>query len=337
MLSIAALIKRISCQFIRDRRTLALLIVAPLFIFTLLWVVFTTEAYEPKIAVINEDTSLQSPFEKSDYVLLTEGEAKKMLNERKIDAYLRLFPSPTIYLEGSEPAKNQAVLMKLQKTMQTMKEGAKQELEIHYLHGSKDLTSFDAFGPVLLGFFTFFFVFLISGVSFLRERTTGTLDRLMASPIKNSEIILGYLIGFGIFASLQSVILTSYGIYVLKMYHAGRLIDVLMIILILSFSALTLGMLLSAFARNELQLMQFIPVVIIPQVFFSGIFQFETLPEWAQWLGKATPLYYAADALKGIMLRGEGFASWWGSGLVLIGFSFLFIWMNLGALRAYRK
>lgn len=337
MLSISALMKRISRQFIRDRRTLALLIVAPILIFTLLSVVFTAKVYEPKIAVIKEDSPLLSTFEKADYMLLTEAEAKKMLNERKIDAYLQLSPSSTIYLEGSEPAKNQAVLMKLQTTMKTMGEGAKQEMEIHFLHGNEDLTSFDAFGPVLLGFFAFFFVFLISGVSFLRERTTGTLDRLMASPIKNSEIIFGYLIGFGIFASLQSVILASYGIYVLKMYHAGRLIDVLTIILILSFSALTLGMLLSAFARNELQLVQFIPVVIIPQVFFSGIFQLETLPQWAQWLGKATPLYYAADALKGIMLRGEGFVSWWGNGLVLIGFSVLFIVLNLGALRSYRK
>ena len=85
--------------------------------------------------------------------------------------------------------------------------GQKPELKIDYLHGSSDMGQFDYFGPVLVGFFVFFFVFLIAGVSFLRERTTGTLERLLARPLRKWEIVMGYVLGFGIFTMIQSTII----------------------------------------------------------------------------------------------------------------------------------
>ncbi|MTT30867.1 ABC transporter permease subunit [Terrilactibacillus sp. BCM23-1] len=338
MQNILALTNRISRQFIRDKRTLALLIVAPILILTLVWVVFGAKTDEPKLAVVGDSKlPMVKQFTLQDIKSLNLKQAKSELKNQEIDAYIEIKEPLSVHLEGSDPPTNQRALKKIQDTLGQAQNQGQQKLSIHYLYGNKDMKMFDSFGPVLLGLFVFFFIFLLSGVSFLRERTTGTLDRLMASPIKNIEIILGYLSGFGLFAMIQSIILTFYSIYVLQMNIEGSIFYVLLTIFILSLSALTLGMLLSTFARNELQIVQFIPIVIVPQIFFSGLFKLDNLPLWGQIIGKFTPLYYAADALKDIMIRGAQFSDWWGDLALLLGFSLLFIILHMVTLRSYRK
>ena len=145
--------------------------------------------------------------------------------------------------------------------------------EVNYLHGSKDFTMFDGLGPVLIGFFTFFFVFILSGVSFVRERLSGTLERLLSTPVRRWEIVAGYIIGFGIFAFIQSIIIVSFSVYILDLYVAGSIWLTLLITCMLSLTALTLGTFLSAYANNEFQMIQFIPLVIVPQIFFLDCFQ----------------------------------------------------------------
>lgn len=210
-------------------------------------------------------------------------------------------------------------------------------LAIDYLYGSADMKTLDRFGPVMIGVFVFFFVFLISGVSFLRERTTGTLERLLATPLRRWEIVIGYVGGFGLFTLVQAVLITWFSIDVLGIQMAGSFVYVLLVTLLLSMTALTLGTLLSAFAANELQMIQFIPLIIVPQIFLSGLFPLDTLPLWVQRIGWATPLYYGADALTNVMIRGKG---WGGIALsvwVLAGFSLVFIALNVLALRKHRK
>lgn len=179
--------------------------------------------------------------------------------------------------------------------------------EVDYLHGSKDITMFDGLGPVLIGFFTFFFVFILSGVSFVRERLSGTLERLLSTPVRRWEIVLGYIIGFGIFAFIQSIIIVSFSVYILDLYVAGSIWLMLLITCMLSLTALTLGTFLSAYANNEFQMIQFIPLVIVPQVFFSGLFPMESMNTWLQMLGKLFPLTYGADAMRQVMIRNQGF------------------------------
>lgn len=225
----------------------------------------------------------------------------------------------------------------IQSTFEVLQENQQEELNIHYLHGSSDMGQFDNFGPVLLGFFVFFFVFIIAGVSFIRERTTGTLERLLSTPIKKWEIVVGYVLGFGIVTMIQSAIIAAYTIYVLDMMMEGSFFHLLLIILVLSFTALTLGILISSFANNELQMIQFIPIIIVPQVFFSGLFNLETISDWLSWIGPVTPLYYAAEALRDVMVRGYGFSDIYSEILILLGFSLLFMILNILALRKYRK
>lgn len=393
--NIFAMTKRICLQIIRDKRTLALLIIAPLLVLTLVWYIFGAKSYEPKMAAIHAaGSAFASTFKKSDYPRLTPAEARDKLKNEKIDAYVDLKGPIEVHVEGSNPSKTGAALKKVQKTMQTaqvkaaknmqkaistQQEALKkqtqviqqqqealqkisgrapspakppatlttptpdknsastdQHLKITYLHGNKDLNTFDSFGPAMLGIFVFLFIFMIGGVSFLRERTTGTLDRLMASPIKNYQIITGYMAGFGLFVIVQSFILTCYIVYVLNIYNVGSIWYVLIIVFILSFSALSLSILLSTFAKNELQMFQFIPLVIVPQIFLSGLFPIDTLPNWVQAIGKLMPIHYSTDALRNIMIRGAGFNEWWFDGLILALFSLVFITINILFLRKSR-
>ncbi|MBO8175903.1 MAG: ABC transporter permease [Bacillus sp. (in: Bacteria)] len=335
---IKALVVRILRQFLRDRRTLALLIFAPIFILTMLWLVFDQGEIDPTIGVV----PVMEPFIEEDnetFILYdSEKEVEELLQEREIDAYLLMNPIPVLKLEGSDPSVNRAVIQEVQEWLKTLQPKKDElSLDVQFLHGSADMKQFDYFGPVLLGFFVFFFVFLISGVSFLRERTSGTLERLLASPLKAWEIVIGYVLGFGIFTVLQASLISWYAIYVLDMMMEGAFWQVLLVILLLSFTALTIGILLSAFAKNELQMVQFIPLVVVPQIFFSGLFNIETIHPTLQWIGPCTPLYYAANSLRDVMIRGY---SLWDTSIhlmVLAGFSFLFILLNIAALKKYRK
>ena len=144
-----------------------------------------------------------------------------------------------LLLEGSDSSK---IVLSFKYCKSTEKNDVSiMKPEVNYLHGSKDFTMFDGLGPVLIGFFTFFFVFILSGVSFVRERLSGTLERLLSTPVRRWEIVAGYIIGFGIFAFIQSIIIVSFSVYILDLYVAGSIWLTLLITCMLSLTALTLG------------------------------------------------------------------------------------------------
>jgi len=339
---IAALVIRILRQFVRDKRTIGLMIVAPILVLSMMNLVFNGDRYVPKVGLVDVPEQLKDQLNLED-ATLTEYDhtelADSALTKREIDGYVSFDHfTPSILLEGSDPNVNQATMKWVQEAFKPLQQSeSPQELTIDFLHGSSDMGQFDYFGPVLLGFFIFFFVFLIAGVSFLRERTTGTLERLLSSPLRRWEIVAGYILGFGIFTMLQSTIIVTYAIYVLDMIMEGSIFYVLLITLLLSLTALTLGIFLSSFANNELQMVQFIPIIIIPQVFFSGLFNLETISDWLSWIGPITPLFYAADALRDVMVRGYGFHEIYKDLLILTGFSVLFLLLNIVTLKRYRR
>lgn len=335
---IRALTIRIIRQFLRDKRTLALMFLAPLLVMSLMSLVFNGKAYHPKIGVVQAPAPIVNTLEKSDAKISTLplDKAKDDLKDGQLDAIIRFNgQTPVLTLEGSDPKANQAVMQVVSKLVELKAPTVKPE--VNYLHGSAKLTSFDNFGPVLLGVFVFFFVFLIAGVSLLRERTTGTLERVMASPLRRSELVFGYLLGFGLFTIVQSALIVWYCVYVLNLWMVGSFWWVLLVTLLLSLVALSLGTLLSTFANNELQMIQFIPLVIVPQVFFSGLFNLETISDWVSWIGVITPLYYGADALRSIMIRGEGWSYIALDLGILCLFAIVFITLNILALRKYRR
>ncbi|MBL0386343.1 ABC transporter permease [Tumebacillus sp. ITR2] len=334
-----ALCKRVVKQLGRDKRTIAMLFVAPLLVLSLLSVVMTNSATTSKIDAVNLPAPLVEQLKKTDATIheVSLDSAKQDLNDLKADAYLEVRDGkPHLMLEGSDPVVNRAVLQALQEAQRSLSPN-QQTPEISYLYGGSDLTQLDNLAPVLIGFFIFFFVFLLSGVAFLRERTAGTLERVLATPVRRYEIVLGYFLGFGIFAALQTLFVQWFALYVLDVRSVGNFGSVLLTNLLIATVALSLGTLLSAFARNEFQMVQFIPLVVVPQIFLSGMFDMRNFPDWVTALSNILPLTQGANVLRSLMLRGQGLADNGVSLWILAGYGVLFLTLNTIALKRYRR
>ncbi|OPH47679.1 ABC transporter permease [Paenibacillus ferrarius] len=339
---IRAIVIRILRQFFHDKRTLMMMLVAPMLILFLMSLVFNGSTYVPKLGAVELPAPLIQKLQDSgaEVTSYNAKEAQDELKNMRLDAIIAMNGAiPQVTLEGSDPTKNKAVIFLLQKAVQNASPAAAQVQAptIHYLHGSADMASFDSFGPVLIGFFVFFFVFLLSGVSFLRERTGGTLERLLASPLRRWEIVAGYILGFGIFTTLQAALIAWFATSVLGLLLVGSFWYVLLITVLLALTALSLGTLISAFANNEFQMIQFIPLIIVPQVFFSGLFSLDTMSVYLRWISVVMPLKYGAEALRNIMIRGSGWGTIWVDVVVLAAFTICFMILNILALRKHRK
>lgn len=335
---VLAVMLRILRQLRHDKRTMALMIIAPIFVLTLMSFIFKGSDYYPRIGIINAPLNFVNKLENKDAIVIryTEGEAYEALKHSTVDAIINFQSgTPDIILEGSDPNKNKAIIQLTQNSLQPLVPTVKPD--ITYMYGYEDMSSFDNFGPILIGFFVFFFVFLISGVSFLSERTSGTLERLLATPLRRWELVLGYVLGFGVFTILQSALIAWYSINVLDIMMVGSFALVLLVTILTAMVALTIGTFISAFANNELQMIQFIPIIIVPQVFFSGLFDLSTMASWLQMLGRFMPLWYIANALKDIMIRGKGWSHISSDVFVLVGICLFFMLANIVVLKKYRK
>jgi len=339
MIRIAALVVRIFRQFVHDKRTLALMFAAPLLILTLMSLVFNGDPYEPSILTVDAPAPVAARLSAAGAVVeaASAEEAASALASGEADATLSFASgAPRVTLEGSDPSKSKAVMLLLGKALAPDAASAFSP-EVAYLHGSESSVSFDWFGPVLIGVFAFFFAFLIAGIAFLRERTGGTLERLLVSPLRRSEIVIGYVLGFGVFTLLQAGLIAWFAVDILDMVLVGSLGYVLLITALLALAALTLGVFLSTYAANEFQMIQFIPIVIVPQIFFCGLFPLETIHPWLRWISHLLPLTYGADALREVMVRGGGWNEIAIDIYVLLAFAALFMTANGLALRKYRK
>ena len=180
----------------------------------------------------------------------------------------------------------------------------------------------DRIAPALLATMVLFFSFLLTGISVLRERSQGTMERLMASPVSRLDVVIGYLFGFFLFALAQTLIILLFTIYVLDVHYHGDLWQIFIFQVVIIAGAVNLGIFISTFARNEFQMVQFIPLILFPQIFLCGvIWPVEQMPEYLQWLGRFLPLKYGVDGLRDIMLSGKNLVDVGFELLVLVGFT----------------
>jgi ABC-2 type transport system permease protein len=350
-LRVVAVFRRIVAQFRRDPRTVALLYLAPLAIIALLaWVLSSQQSGTANVAIVNESTSpvgliaskLQSALSQQTGISVQpwttdESAARQMLKDNKVDLVVILPPdfsveNPKIELLtlGLNPAGEASVLPAVQKALLGLEALANNDapvptIERETVYGSPDATQLDSLAPVVVGFFAYFFVFLLTGISFLRERIGGTLERLLATPVSQAEIVLGYSLGFGFFATLQVAIVLAFvlgrlGIPALGpiaafaiglgVPTAGNPLIAYLLVLVLGLGAVSLGIFLSTFARTELQVIQFIPIVIVPQGLLGGFFwPIGQLPSLLQPVARILPVTYAIDGLRQVMIAGADLSS----------------------------
>lgn len=176
------------------------------------------------------------------------------------------------------------------------------------LHGRDH--DFDTFGPQLLGIFPLIVMFLVTSVATLRERTGGTLERLLTMPMGKADFVFGYAVAFGLAAIIQALVVSGlcFGPYGMAVRGEAWLVVVVAVLDALLGTAL--GLSVSALATTEFQAVQFIPLAIVPQVLLSGIvFPVSTEPRWLQVVSELLPLTYGVDGLRDVMLKGNGLTS----------------------------
>ena len=355
-----AIAKKVIKELLRDKRTLALMFVAPVFIMWLMNLMFSAStAVNIKLATQDLPTSLVTKMDDLDHVSVQTykdlNQAKKDLADEKVDAvvsykngeyqvvYANTDASKTsmtrqvlrtsIASEGS----NQLMARVKQALPQLKLEAKAPEIKESYQYGDKNTSFFTSMIPVLIGFVVFFFVFLISGMALLKERTSGTLERLLATPVKRSEIVYGYMLSYGLIAILQTAVVVLAAIWLLNVEVVGNLFNVIIVNVVLALVALAFGILLSTLAKSEFQMMQFIPLVIMPQLFFSGIIPLSSMGDWAQTVGKFLPLTYSGDAMSQIILYGRSIGDVLPNIGVLLIFLVILTILNIVGLRRYRK
>ena len=338
-----AIARRIAEFFRRDHRTLALMFVAPIVIMALLgWVIRDEKAPASTVAIVNDagpagaialgrisNSLTQDGFTvRSD--VTSDDAARNALKDGSIDIAL-LFslqsgsPSVVIVTPGLSPAEDSSRVGSLRGALaNAFSSGGSSIIEQQTIYNSGG-TFFDAFAPALVGFVVFFLVFILTGISFLRERVGGTLERLLATPVQRSEIVVGYSLGFAIFATLQVIIVE---LFVLGTIHIGAIgplpeinfglgvpiagspLLAFVITVLLAISAVNLGIFLSTFARTEFQILQFIPLVIVPQALLAGIiWPVSSLPSVLIPIARVLPMTYGIEGLQEVLIKGSGLDS----------------------------
>ncbi len=347
---VLALATRIVKQFRRDRRTLILMLVAPILVISLLAYIYRGATHHISLAIVNSEanpvaTQIVTGLTASQSLnvkTMSAADATRAIKHDDVDAVLTLpdnlslaGPTPqtlTVTLEGSQPNTSSAVLNALNQALPTTivkalnPAGVPLTLNPVFLHGGPQFDQLDYFAPTFIGFFAFFFVFLLTSVSFLRERIQGSIERLMVSPLSRAEIVLGYMLGFAVFAALQSIVLVLYCVYAIHIHYTGHILLVFFFTLLLTIGSVNMGIFLSTFARTELQVVQFIPIVITPQGLLSGIiWPLSSLPGPLRILAHVMPLTYANEALRGVMISGDQLGALWLQTGVLVGFAALMV------------
>lgn len=401
-----AIMNRVLKELFRDKRTLALMFVAPILVMLLMSVIFNTNSTtDVNVGTVAITQKLNNEMGSLKHVNVktydTKRAAKRALSNEKIDAIIKKNGNNySLTYANTDSTKTAAVKMafkngltatsisqlkaalkksttgmvKLRVQLQAMQkqqaaasamtestaatDAAKQaaatkststnnstkstsqttpKITNHYVYGDKDTGYFAKMLPILMGFFVFFFVFLISGMALLKERTTGTLDRLLATPVKRSAIVFGYMLSYGILAVIQTIVIVLVTVWLLGIEVVGNMASVVVVNLVLALVALAFGILLSTFANSEFQMMQFIPLVVIPQIFFSGIIPLDSMADWVRDISYIVPLKYSGDAVNDIIMRGTSIFDEGGNLLVLLAFLVVLTFLNIVGLKRYRK
>ena len=355
-----AIAKKVIKELLRDKRTLAMMFVAPVFIMWLMNLMFSASTtVNVKLATQDLPTGLITKMDELDHVDIETyqdlDQAKEALANEKVDAVIsykdgeyqvdyantdasktsmiRQVLRTSIASEGTDQ-----LLSRVKQALPQLKLDAKApEIKESYQYGDKNTGFFARMIPILIGFVVFFFVFLISGMALLKERTSGTLERLLATPVKRSEIVYGYMLSYGIIAIFQTAVVVLAAIWLLDVEVVGSILNVIIVNVVLALVALAFGILLSTLAKSEFQMMQFIPLVIMPQLFFSGIIPLSSMGEWALTVGKFLPLTYSGDAISQIILYGHNLGDILPNLGVLMIFLIILTILNIVGLRRYRK
>ncbi|MEU0302297.1 ABC transporter permease [Streptomyces sp. NPDC006175] len=197
-----------------------------------------------------------------------------------------------------------------------------------------DAGTFDAIGASLLGIFPLITMFLVTSIATLRERTSGTLERLLAMPLGKGDLIVGYALAFGAVAVAQSLLATAISVWVLGLDVVGSPWLLLLVALLDALLGTALGLFVSAFAASEFQAVQFMPAVIFPQLLLCGLFTpRDRMHPVLEAVSDVLPMSYAVDGMNQVLTHTDITADFYRDILIVAGCALLVLCLGAATLR----
>ena len=370
-----AVTKRVFRDIKNDKRTIALMLLAPIFAMFVFGLAFSGDVEDVNVVVVNHDTGFQ--VSGGENLSLSQNIINnldtKVLNIKYMSddasavgevengkAYaVIIFPenfTEAAYTGATNPSSNQntQIIIRADESVVNIKnaifstvgDAATKTMEDQGINPPVKVSSdpvygegaefIDFFVPGIMAFVVYLLTTLLTLLAFVGERTSGTLERILATPVKESEIVCGYALAFGIVGTIQAAFLLAVGVLVFKIDVVGNVLLAFVVVALLAVVSQALGILLSSLAKREGQAVQFIPFIILPVFLLSGVFwPIEAIPTWLRPLSYVVPPTYAVDACRAVILKGWGLDKIWVDVVVLVAFAALFLVM--AALSLKRK
>ena len=247
-----------------------------------------------------------------------------------------------IYIDGTNPNVVSAIMTDLQMSIQRVLASPVYGIippmvatpELVYGEGAEFI---DFFAPGVMGLAAMMVTFMLSIISFVHERSQSTLDRLLSSPASEGEIVAGYAIAFGLVGLIQSIVILLTAVLLFDIQIQGSVVLVFFIILLFGIGNQGLGFVLSSVAKNEFQAIQFMPIILFPQILLSGVFwPIEAVPDLLRPVSYCLPLTYAVEGLRSVMIRGWGVGEVWLQLAVLVAFAAVMLLLSTYGLKKRR-
>lgn len=357
---VLAVAARVLKQFIRDKRTLAMMLIFPIMFMLVFGIVLSGEVNNVPIIIENADLGFTHPmtgdtrtlgneiFDKmalDDHVKVSPGvysDGIEEVEKAKLVASI-LFPANfteemlatgnatiLIYIDGTKPQLTATVYKALAEAMEEIMEGRGIQFEEQLAFGVGELSGLDVSIPGVMGYILTFLILLVAVLTAIREDINKTKFRLFTTPLTPVERILGYGLALSFFAMLETGMVVGIAIYIFGSVVQGSIILLLIAGFLYGIAHIFLAFFLSNFAKNEFQSVQLAILIAIPSLALSGMMvPVSTFPGWLATVSMFIPLTYGIKTFEGIMLRGWGLEELWFEFILIAGLAIVFFILAL--------
>lgn len=374
---VMAVSRRVFRDVANDKRSLAMLFLAPIFAMCVFGIAFSGDVEDVNVIIVNQDKGYTPPMGNTTYLsqniisnLDTEvlniqnmnnvDEARQKVTDGSASAVI-IFPenftqnammatknpssgtTAEIIIQGDDTITNikNAILKTVSDALTDTlsEEGVNPALKItsEPIYG-QDAEFIDFFVPGILAFVVYLLTTILTLITFVGERANGTLERVLASPVTEGEVVTGYAITFGTLGILQVALLLVIAIAVFNIIVVGNVLLAFLAVAILAVTCQALGILLSSLAKRPEQAIQFFPFVVLPAFLLSGVFwPLQAIPEWLRPFSYLVPPTYAVEACRAVMLKGWGLEKIWPDLAALVLFALLFLGLAVWSLKRGKK
>jgi ABC-2 type transport system permease protein len=370
---IMAVSRRVFRDVVNDKRSLAMLFLAPIFAMCVFGVAFSGDVQGVNVIIVNQDQGYTPPMGTTTSLskniishmdtnvlniqnMSNIDEARKKVINGQASAVI-IFPEnftkdAILKTKNSSYPNNGEIIIQGDDSITNIKSAIQKEVNQAIsdtltaeginpafkitsdpIYG-KDADFIDFFVPGILAFVVYLLTTILTLITFVGERSNGTLERVLASPVTEGEVVTGYAITFGTFGVLQVALLLSIAILVFNIIVVGNVLLAFLAVAILAITCQALGILLSSLAKRPEQAIQFFPFVILPAFLLSGVFwPLQAIPDWLRPFSYLVPPTYAVEACRAVMLKGWGLDKIWIDLLALIIFAIVFMVLAVYSLR----